>query len=154
MKKQSLKERTRERMIDGVNTATGRGDCAEVAVLQQRQSWVVAACAGLVFLVMLFLNTQLELGSLINGAIAGIAIAVPLTLLTTNFWLGYCDGTVVLVSVSKFSSKAVATVGEWPYPVQASIGRGWLIKKVKLCGSDYLLAKQFEDRFRAITGSA
>jgi len=148
-----MQEKARLRMIAGINEITGRTDCGEAVLLQRRSTPImVAVIVGAVVLTVA-LQTQFDLGALARGAIVGGTAGIATIAAMTNFWLGYCDGTVVLVRAGKLRAVAEAVVAEYPHPVAATLGSGWMTKKATVAGNEYLLSKQFEPRFRAITGS-
>ena len=140
-------------MIAGINRLGGRADCSEAVVLQQRNGAAVAALLVVFVVVMTLIQVNLELPTLVAGGIAGLIVGSGITLLTTNYWLGYCSGDVLLVKTNRWGTKATEVTARYSYPVDATIRSGRLTKKVQLDGADYVIARQLEDRLRSITGS-
>lgn len=140
-------------MIAAVNEGTGRTDCGEAVLLIQRPWWTYAVFV-VVFIGLLALLAALNLGAIIAGAIAGGLAGGAMAALGRQHLLGYCDGTVVLLTSSPFSVKATGMVATWNYPVPADMQRGMLFHKATIDGETYQLAKQLDERFRAITGTA
>lgn len=140
-------------MIKAVNDGTGRTDCGEAVLLIQRPWWTYALFV-VVFVGVLALLAALNLGAIIGGAIAGGLAGGAMAGFGRQHLLGYCDGSVVLLTSSPFSVKATGTVATWAYPVPAEVKRGMLFHNVTLGGETYQLAKQLDERFRSITGTA
>lgn len=146
-------ERTRQKFIDSINRVTGRADCAEAVLLQQRNGFVMGASI-LAFVVMMGLMRSSGVGVVIAGAIAGGSLGLVLTAFTKNYMLGFCSDTIFLVRSSSFSSKPIEVVEQFAYPAPASVGAGMFTKKVSVANRHFLMARQFEQRFRSITGAA
>ena len=145
-------ERARQKMISAVNAATGRTDCGEAVMLIKRPWWSYVLFV-VVFLGLLVALSALNLGAVIGGAIAGGVAGGAMASLGQHRILGYCDGTVVLLSASPFSVKATGTVATWSYPVPAEVKKGALFHTATIGGETYQLAKQLDERFRSITGT-
>ena len=147
-------EKGRRRMIDGINQVSGRSDCREAVVLQVRATgWALAGAAVVIAISTLISVFAGELGSLVSALMVGLPVGAIIVATTTNYWLGHCEDTLVLVKVNLWQTKAVEAIAEYPYPVLASVDSGVLMKKVTLVNTEYLMPRQFEDRFRAITGT-
>lgn len=145
-------ERARQKMIAAVNEGTGRNDCGEAVMLIQRPWWSYALFA-VVFIALMALISVLNIGAIFAGAIAGGVAGFAMASFGQHRLLGYCDGTVVLLSSSPFSPKATGTVATWAYPVAAEVKTGMLFHKATIGGETYQLAKQLDQRFRSITGT-
>lgn len=146
-------EKSRQRMIDGVNKMSGRANCSDAVALQQRSPGAVIALGVAFVVVMTLVSLTVQLGAIISGGIAGLVVGGGITLLTTTYWLGYCDGEIFLVKTNRMQNKPVELTAHYTYPVASSIDSGLLVKKVTVAGTKYLLGRQFEDRMRAITGT-
>lgn len=148
----SLAESARQRMITAIDDITGRDNCGEAVMMSVQPRWALVAMLP-VFVAATFIIRANDLGPVVAGGIAG-ALAAGLTVFVSrNYLLGYCDGTVVLASSSRWSVKAVKIVGEYPYPVTATIKNGMLVQSVTIDGQTYHLAKKLSVRFRSITGT-
>lgn len=147
-----LAEKGRRRMIDGINQVSGRSDCREAIVLQGRSRLAVIGFGLAVGLVMAMIKQFVEIGALVSAGLFGLLFAFFSSLAAENYWLGHCEGTVVLVKVTGLTNRPLGIMAEYPYPVAASVDSGRIAKKVTVGERQYLLARQFEDRFRAITG--
>ena len=146
-------DKGRQRMIAGINKVGGRADCAEAVVLQQRNGAAVAGLLVVFVVAMTLIQITVELPTLVAGGIAGLIMGLGITVLTTNYWLGYCSGDVLLVKTNRWGTSAVDVVARYSYPVDASISSGLVTKKVQIDDVDYVMARQFEDRLRSVTGS-
>lgn len=148
-----MEDKGRQRMIAGINRLGGRADCAEAVVLQQRNGLAVVGLLVVFVVVMTLIQMTVELPALAAGGIAGLVMGLGITLLTTSYWLGYCSGEVLLVKTNRWGTKAVEVASRYNYPVDATISSGMVTKKVQIERVDYVMARQFEDRLRSITGS-
>lgn len=146
-------EKGRQRMIAGVNRVGGRADCSEAVVLQQRNGVAVIAFLVVFVVAMTAIQTTIDLPALVSGGIAGLIVGVGITMLTTSYWLGHCGDEVLLVTTNRFQNKPVEVTARYGRPVAAAIGSGIIARKVQVDGIDYLMPKQLEERFRAVTGT-
>jgi len=89
----------------------------------------------------------------VSGGIAGLVVGLGMTFLTTTYWLGYCDGDILLVKTNRLQNKAEELTAHYTYPVAVTVSGGLLTKKIQIAGADYLIARQLEDRLRLVTGS-
>lgn len=147
-----MMEKARQRMIAGINQISGRTDCHEAVALQRRSPAKLAAGILVLIVVMILVRLSIDPGAAVSGGIGGLLAATAIIVATDFYWLGYCEGRVLLVEVNPLQNKPVAVVSEHPYPAPASIDSGLLSKKVTLAGTTYLLPRQLEDRFRTTTG--
>jgi len=146
-------EKSRQRMIDGVNKMSGRANCGEAVPLQQRSRTAMIVLGVSFVVVMTLLSLTIELGAIISGGIAGLVVGGGITFLTTTYWLGYCDGEIFLVKTNRLANKPVELTAHYTYPVASSPSSGLLVKRVQIAGTDYLVARQFEERLRSIIGT-
>jgi hypothetical protein len=146
-------EKSRQRMIAGINSVSGRSDCAEAVVLQQRSRAAVVGLLIAFAILMTVIRRTIDPGSLLSGGIAGLVVGLGMTFLTTTYWLGYCDGDILLVKTNRMQNKPEEVTAQYTYPVAMTVSGGLLTKKVQVAGIDYVMARQFEDRLRSVTGS-
>ena len=146
-------EKSRQRMIAGINSLSGRSDCAEAVVLQQRSRAAVVGLLIAFVILMTLIRQTLDPGALVSGGIAGLVVGIGMTFLTTTYWLGYCDGDILLVKTNRMQNKPGELTAHYTYPIAVTINGGLLTRKIQVAGVDYLIARQFEDRLRSVTGS-
>ena len=140
-------------MIDGVNRMSGRANCGEAVPLQQRNRAAVLALGLAFVVVMTMLSLVVNFGSIVAGGIAGLVVGGGITLLTTTYWLGYCDGEIFLVKTNRLANKPVELTAQYTYPVASSPSSGFLVRRVQIADVDYLVGRQFEERLRSILGT-
>lgn len=145
-------EKARRRMIEGINEVSGRSDCREAIALQARSWWVFVGGLVITFGVGIAITQLFDMGSVASAGVVGLLAGLMTTVTADNYWLGHCDHTVLLVNVNLMGTKATEVVAEYPYPMMASVDSGRMTKKVTVADRQYLMARQFDDRFRAITG--
>ena len=146
-------EKSRQRMIDGVNKMSGRANCGEAVPLQQRSRAAVLALGIAFVVVMTAVSLAVDFGPIVAGGIAGLVVGGGINLLSTTYWLGYCDGEIFLVKTNRLGNKPVELTAHYTYPVPSSPSSGFLVKRVQIAGADYLVAKLFEERMRSIIGT-
>lgn len=146
-------EKSRQRMIDGVNKMSGRANCGEAVPLQQRSRAAVVALIIAFVVVMTLLSLAVDFGSIVAGGIAGLIVGGGISLLTTTYWLGYCDGDVFLVKTNRLGNKPAELTAHYTYPVESSPSSGFLVRRVEIAGTDYLVGRPFEERMRSIIGT-
>ena len=146
-------EKSRQRMIASINDVSGRSDCAEAVVLQQRSRAAVVGLLIAFAVLMTLIRRTVDPGALVSVGIAGLVVGMGMTFLTTTYWLGYCDGDILLVKTNRLQNKPEELTAQYTYPVAVTVSGGLLTKKIQIAGVDYLIARQFEDRLRSVTGS-
>lgn len=139
-------------MIDDINQISGRSDCREAIVLQGRSKLAAMGFGLAVALVMVLIKQFVQIGPFVSAGLFGLLFAFISAMAAESYWLGHCEGTVVLVKVTGLTNKPLGVIAEYPYPMAASVGSGRIAKKVTVGEGQYLIAKDFEHLFRAITG--
>ena len=140
----------RDRMIKSMNELTGRDDCSEAILAQERPSWTPFVLFALAIGAGIFLSAAVDLNAILAGAIVGGLIGVGFAA-TTKYWvLGRCGTDVILARSSKFSAKAVEVVDRWSAPVRVDQKKGLLQNRLMISGRTLMIARQFAGRVEAI----
>jgi hypothetical protein len=139
-------------MISSVNALTGRLDCTEAILAQQRPAWL-PALAGLVVVFGLVGGSPLDVAPILVAVVAGAAGGVVFTG-ATNYWIVARSGDrVVLARSRKLTAKAVEIVHEYDAPIPLTSRSAVFSRAVNLAGRELYVARQFDRRLRQITGS-
>ena len=136
----------RERMIKSMNELTGRGDCTEAILAQERPSWTPFVLVPLAVVIAFVLGAALNVSTILLGAIVGLLIGGGFALTTTYWILARVGNDVMLARSSKLSAKAVELVDQWPAPMQIEQKKGLLQNRIGLGGHSLIIARQFSGR--------
>jgi len=145
----------RSRMIASVNGVTGRTDCSEAVLVQQRPAWLGVVLFPIA-VIAFFVVTSADLGGALSGGIAGgivgLLIGMSFVVLTKYLILARCSDDVLVLRSSKSSAKAVELLESHPTPVQTSWANALLSKKLTVNSNMYYVARQFVGRAKTIVG--
>ena len=131
-----------------VDSLTGRSDCTEAVMAQQRASWVPGVSV-VVVLAGCVLAASLDAPPLVwvfAGALGGVCFAT----LTTYWIVARCGDRVVLARSRSSWARAVEIVWEHDTPLRVVVIPKVLTSSVYLADRKLHLARQFRSRFDRI----
>jgi hypothetical protein len=142
----------RDRLIESINLLTGRRDCIEAVLAEQRHAWELACLpAGLLFVVM---HRSFDLAPIATGLAVGAVAFVAFIFRRTYWVIGRTATHVVIARANATRTKARELSHTLPHPVSATVTPGWMRLKTTINDHQYYLARAHEHRFRSVVAGA